>query len=327
MDITRASHNPYAGKKVAVVGDVMVDRFIYGSVERISPEAPIPVVQVNKRTTHLGGGGNVAVNLKTLGAEPLLVGRLGNDELGRAFCEIAGKHGMDSGFLVTGALPTISKTRVIARTQQVVRFDEEQTCALTAEERGQVLAQLRRTREHTDTLIVSDYGKGMVDAALLTEIKNIFAGGTVIVDPKPRAGITYNGVSSMTPNLAEAYGLCGLPKGENTHEAVTQLASLLVRQLQLAFVLVTRSEAGMTLVEANGQTTHIDTRAQEVVDVSGAGDTVIAAFAAGLAAGLKPVQAATLANVAAGVVVGKLGTAWVSWAEMVAAASVVHAHN
>lgn len=316
MQLPNLQTNPYKDAPVAVVGDIMVDRFIYGAVERISPEAPIPVVQVSKRTTHLGGGGNVAYNLKSLGAKPLLIGRLGDDELGAAFKEISEKAGMSTDYLVRTHLPTISKTRIIARQQQVVRFDEEVTDALIQAERDAIMAQLKEVRKITSVVIVSDYGKGMIDQEMLEGIKEVFKDGTVLVDPKPRSTITYTGVSGMTPNLSEAYGFAGESKGVNTDEAVVKMATKLVEELDMQHALITRSECGMTLMQRDGTVTHVDTRAQEIADVSGAGDTVIAAFSAGLSGGMSPIHAAGFANVAAGIVVGKLGTASVTWAEM-----------
>jgi rfaE bifunctional protein kinase chain/domain len=309
--------NPLAGAKVAVLGDAMVDRFIWGAVDRISPEAPIPVVRVTRRSTHLGGAGNVAVNLADLGAVPFLVGRLGRDEFANAFLELASKQKVDTRFMVRSATPTTSKTRIIARTQQVVRLDEEVIEPLTDDLRREVLAQLAEARRVADVLILSDYGKGMVDQPMIDAVIDLWKGGLVLADPKPRRGIDYTGITGMTPNIAEARQL-GDDSPIATDAEAERAARFLVEKYRLQHIIITRSEAGMTLYERTGGAHHLPTRAVQVADVSGAGDTVMAGFAAALAAGLPSPQAASIANLAAGVVVSKLGTASVTWPELVA---------
>jgi D-beta-D-heptose 7-phosphate kinase/D-beta-D-heptose 1-phosphate adenosyltransferase len=307
--------SPLKGGKIAVLGDVMVDRFVWGSVDRISPEAPVPVVRVTRRSTHLGGAGNVAHNVATLGATPLLIGRLGHDETANAFQELAARQGVDTSLMTFSDVPTTSKTRVIARTQQVVRFDEEVTDIMTPALRANVLEQLAAARKQTDMLILSDYGKGMIDQQMLDDVRALWQDGTILADPKPRKGIRYTGVTGMTPNRAEARQLADdMPA--DTDQQVEALAHRLMAELDLRHILITRSEQGMTLCTRAGDVWHMPTQVAQVVDVSGAGDTVMAVFATALSRGMRPERAAYLANIAGSVVVTKLGTATVTWDEL-----------
>ncbi len=308
-------HNPFAGKTVAVVGDLMVDAYIYGDVERISPEAPVPVVKVSRRTATLGGAANTALNLKTLGAEPLLAGLIGTDSLAETFRGLMNEHRLSGDHLVTTQQPTTGKTRIIARTQQVVRVDDDPADKPDDASHDQLVHQLEIMRRETDTIILADYAKGVIDTPLIDAIERLWAGGHVLVDPKPRPEITYAGATALTPNLKEAEALLGKGKIINEDKAVQTAAEALRDKLKLKHLLITRAEKGMTLLTGEN-CHHIPTRALAVADVSGAGDTVIAAFAAGLAGGLNPLEAARLANAAAGIVVGKLGTATVSWEEL-----------
>jgi rfaE bifunctional protein kinase chain/domain len=309
--------NPFLGVKVAVLGDVMMDCFMYGDVERISPEAPVPVVKVTKKNAHLGGAGNVVANLSSLGAKPIMIGRIGDDPLGVEFEKMSQKMGIETKFLLRTSLPTISKTRVIARSQQVVRFDEEETGALSNHDRQRILTVLEEARKETSTLIVSDYSKGMVDDKMLNDIKKVWQGGAIFIDPKPK-GVTRNQAyiqtTTMTPNAQEASELLGCDKPKTDDEAA-MMAEQLVEKFDLEYVLLTRSGDGMTLYD--GQNVHhLKSKVQEVVDVSGAGDTVISIFAASIASGMKVEEAAHFANVSGGVVVAKLGTVTATWEDM-----------
>tara|TARA_R110000868_G_scaffold262401_2_gene521117 strand:- start:95693 stop:96691 length:999 start_codon:yes stop_codon:yes gene_type:complete len=318
--LTDLNKNPFQNIKVAILGDVMLDRFIYGEVDRISPEAPIPVVRVTKRNSHLGGAGNVAANLSSLGGLPLIIGRVGNDILGEEFTQMAKNMNIDTKYILKTEVPTISKSRIIARTQQVVRFDEECTDALQEQERKRVLTVLESARTETDVLIVSDYSKGMVDDRMLGDIKKIWGTGKIFIDPKPKGearNVAYVGTTTMTPNVQEACELLGCDKPKNNEDA-EKMAKALVEKFDLDHVLLTRSGDGMTLVQ-NGKTLHLKSKTQEVIDVSGAGDTVITVFAAGVAAGMSVEEAAHFANVSGGVVVAKLGTACATWEDMQAA--------
>lgn len=307
--------NPFQGIKVAVLGDLMVDRFIYGEVHRISPEAPVPVVAVTGRNSMLGGAGNTAANLKSLDAQPLVVGRLGDDNGGEAFKGIAEKLGISTDYIIKGDVWSSFKTRVIARTQQVVRFDEEDTTALNARELADAIAQLKRVRQQTNVLVVSDYMKGMVTQKLYDAAKEIFKDGIVLVDPARKHVVDYSGATGLKPNMAELYEMMPEITKVKTDEQAGEAARLMCEKYDLEHVLLTRSGDGMTLW-SNGHVDHLKTIAKEIVDVSGAGDTVMATFSAAVAAGIDLKEAAHYANVAGGVVVEKLGTASITWAEL-----------
>lgn len=313
--MTTLTTNPYQGIKVAVLGDAMVDRFIYGEVNRISPEAPIPVVAVSGRTTMLGGAGNVAANLKSLDAQPLLIARLGNDIGGEAFREISTKMGISTEHLIQSKGWSSLKTRVIARTQQVVRFDEEETTAIDDDELNAAIESLKEVRKQTDVLVISDYNKGMITQEMLNAAKEIWADGTILVDPKPRHNISYAGVTGVKPNVAEMMDMMPEASKPKTDDEASSLAQKMCETLGLKHVLFTRSGDGMTLW-SDDHVDHLRTVAKEVTDVSGAGDTVMATFAASIASGMSLKDSAHYANVAGGVVVEKLGTASITWDEL-----------
>lgn len=312
--------NPFEGKSIAVIGDVMVDRFIYGDVERISPEAPVPVVKVSKRETHLGGAANVAANIKSLGARPLLVGRIGHDEYGSVFKECALEIDIDNDYLFTSKqVPTTAKCRIIARSQQVVRFDEEVNAPLQQNEKEDVRKILEKVRKETDVIIVSDYAKGLVDADIMAVIKELWTDGHILLDPKPQSfeeDQKYIGVNAIKPNLQEACKMVGSKEKPREDSTVERIAKELVNRYKLDYMLLTRSGDGMTLALSTGEVHHLKSETREVIDVSGAGDTVIATFAASLTAGFTPLQAAHLANVSGSVIVAKLGTASIHWQEL-----------
>ena len=315
--VTDLSKNPFEGIRVAILGDVMLDRFIYGEVDRISPESPVPVVRVTRRESHLGGAGNVAANLSSLGAQPILIGRIGHDTLGQEFEAMSKDMSIDTKYLLKTDVPTISKSRVVAHSQQVVRFDEECTDALSLQDRQRILTVIEEARKTTDTLIISDYSKGIIDDKMLTDVKKIWGAGQIFIDPKPKGASrnkAYMNTTTMTPNVAEACELLGCDKPKADEDAAV-MAKNLVKKFELEHVLLTRSGDGMTLFD--GKKAHqLKSDTQEVVDVSGAGDTVISVFAAGIASGMSIEEAAHFANVSGGVVVAKLGTACATWAEM-----------
>jgi len=273
---------------VAVVGDLMLDEYIWGRVERISPEAPVPVVLVEKKSTMLGGAGNVAANIKSLGAKPLLISVTGDDAAGRQLRQIVTP---DAILLVDEDMITPVKTRIIAHTQQVARVDTERIKPLLDADIDVLSQKLRR--EHFDAVIVSDYGKGVISRSFMERIKEIAQANKAIVavDPVPKHTEFYAGVDVITPNEIEYQAM------PYTGQAKT--------------LLITRGPRGMTLVH-NRSETHIPTEAKRVFDVSGAGDTVIATFTLGLVHGLHPIDAAKLANKAAGIVVAEVGTAVVT---------------
>ncbi|MEQ8602695.1 MAG: D-glycero-beta-D-manno-heptose-7-phosphate kinase [Marivibrio sp.] len=305
---------------VVCVGDLMLDRFVEGSVRRISPEAPIPVLSVARRRTDLGGAGNVARNLAALGAKTRLFAAVGADdaaqEVRRALDSLSG---LTAQLSVASDRPTTVKTRFMAGGQQLLRTDEEEIGPLDAEARTALIEAATAALQGAGALALSDYGKGVLcdeTIAALIEAARA-AGAPVICDPKGRDYSRYRGAQWLTPNRSEL----ALASGAPTHDAdaVEAACRRIVETAGVEGVLATRSEQGMTLFGPDG-TLHLPTRAREVFDVAGAGDTVVAAFAAGLAAGVPAAEAAQLANQAAGVVVGKVGTATAYPAELLSAA-------
>jgi D-beta-D-heptose 7-phosphate kinase/D-beta-D-heptose 1-phosphate adenosyltransferase len=307
-----------AGRRVLVVGDVMLDEFVWGHVARISPEAPVPVVTVTGQSHHLGGAANVAGNVRALGGEAVVAGVVGEDEAGARLRGALAAADVEDALVSVAARPTTVKTRVIAHHQQVVRTDREVADAVAGEALRALAEAARRHLRHCDAVVVSDYRKGVVTAPLLKALLPAARRRRVpvLVDPKVRHLDLYRGATLVTPNLAEAE--------EGSGVAVRDAASLekagrtLLRRLLCAAVLVTRGEHGMSLFPREGRTVHIPTAAREVFDVTGAGDTVIATLALALAAGASPTEAARVANLAAGVVVGKVGTATATAAEILA---------
>ncbi len=299
---------------VAVLGDVMLDRFIYGSVARISPEAPIPVLRAQRRISMLGGAGNVLRNLSSLGVSAGLVAVIGTDEAGGELSRLVAQEEKthQCGHLVSvPGRPTTIKERFVAGNQQLLRVDSEDSTPLAQDTRAAVLRGLSDflTRTCPGAIVLSDYGKGVLDAGTIAQAVELARarGCFILADPKGPDYSLYRGVSLITPNRKELHEAAGLPTtGDNN---VVRAAQRLIGQLDIGAVLATRSEDGMTLVTAEGQVRHFGAETREVFDVSGAGDTVIAVVAAALAAGLPLEQGVALANRAAGLVVSKTGTA------------------
>ena len=307
---------------VAVVGDLMLDQFVYGVVERISPEAPVPVVEVEREVFHLGGAANVVHNLVTLGCRVELVGALGADAQGDLFRTQLQEIGVPGeGLVEVAERPTAVKTRVIAQHQQVVRFDRERNGPLPSSAVRTMVDRLASRMVSLDAVIVSDYGKGVIGPELMGAVLAAARARRVLVavDPKPPNALLYRGADVITPNVKETEVMAGMP-ARSTQEAVAAGRALLER-LETRAILVTRGERGMTLVEREGDVTHIPTVARDVFDVTGAGDTAISALTLGWAATKDVKEAAALANLAAGIVVGKLGTATVSAEELREAAA------
>lgn len=308
--------------RVAVVGDIMLDRYIKGSVKRISPEAPVPVVRVKEEKQVCGGSGNVACNLAALGARPALAALVGEDAAAGELRAILSAQGVASSFLVADpSFRTIEKTRVIAEHQQVVRYDKDPEGHIP---RSAALRLEQALREElaagAKAVILSDYGKGILVPATIKRFTAIClkAGVPVFVDPKVEHFRQYKGVTCLTPNTLEAFSGMGLPVKDGPG-AVEKLGRDIIRALGSRSLLITQGENGMTLFEKRGSSvssSHIPTRAREVYDVTGAGDTVISVLALSVAAGADLHEAALIANFAAGVVVGKLGTAVVTPAEL-----------
>ncbi len=297
-------HERLARVRAAVVGDVMLDRYWRGLVERISPESPVPVVDVQSTDYRLGGAANVAANVVGLGASCTVVSIVGEDEAGRILCEMLERSGIQGRVIRSSDVRTIEKLRIVARNQQLLRVDFESRP--THELLSRSLADVENCIGSIDLMILSDYGKGglthigrMIDLARAASV-------TVVVDPKGADYDRYRGASLVTPNLREFELAGGVVDSEET---MAQSATEMAQRYELGGILVTRSEKGMTLYTADGRRVHSPAQAREVFDVSGAGDTVAAVVGVGLAAGLSHESLLDLANRAAGQVVGKFGTA------------------
>jgi D-beta-D-heptose 7-phosphate kinase / D-beta-D-heptose 1-phosphate adenosyltransferase len=310
----------FANARVLVIGDIMLDRYITGDVDRISPEAPVPVLRHKETRQMLGGAGNVAANIASLGGQVDLVGLIGQDADGRAVRTILAEWSVSGDGLVASAeRPTSVKTRFLAQGQQVLRHDWERAAAVSKPEQSALLDAFATRLEAADIVVLSDYGKGSamppVAPAVIAAARN--AGKRVLVDPKGRDFTIYAGASAVTPNRRELAEATGLSVADDA--SVEAACAHLIRTCGLEAVLATRSEDGLSVIRAGAPAIHIPTEAREVFDVSGAGDTVVAALALGLAAGLDWAEAAALANAAAGVVVAKRGTAQVTPDELRAA--------
>nr|WP_156963647.1 D-glycero-beta-D-manno-heptose-7-phosphate kinase [Roseomonas aerilata] len=313
----------FRGQRILCLGDVMLDRFQYGRIDRISPEAPVPVVRVVDSRAMLGGAGNVARNIVSLGGEAVLVGLVGEDGAGREVASlIAASPGLVDANVRSAARPTIAKTRIIAGHQHVVRLDEEVTEGVSAAEGAAARARVSEMLPGCRALVISDYAKGLLSAEVvghaIAEARRL--GLPVLVDPKRDDFAFYRGATVLTPNLRElraAARRIGVPV--ETDEEVAEAARALMLEAEAGAILVTRSEKGMLLVEAGSGAQAVPAHAREVFDVSGAGDTVIAVVALAVAAGQALPRAMRIANAAAGVVVGKLGTATLDIAELAAA--------
>ncbi len=308
----------FAELRVLVVGDVMLDRYITGDVDRISPEAPVPVLRQSGNYDRPGGAANVAMNLAGLGVQTLLCGAVGADEAGEALRRAVGQAGVDTVPLVACALPTITKTRVVSRTQQLLRLDVESRDRFAQHETTAITAAALQVLPTAHAVILSDYAKGTLTEDLCRAVIDAARarGIPVFVDPKARDLSRYAGATTICPNLNELSLATGIP----AHDVDGLLAGArgLLAPLGIDFLTVTMSERGIRVVQPGGADLHSAAKAREVFDVSGAGDTVIATLAASLAGGLQLQSALELANLAAGIVVAKIGTVPVTAAEIVA---------
>ncbi|MBI5122026.1 MAG: D-glycero-beta-D-manno-heptose-7-phosphate kinase [Rhodospirillales bacterium] len=305
---------------VLVAGDVMLDRYVYGDASRISPEAPIPVLAIDHETSMLGGAGNVVRNLVAIGAKVEFVTAVGDDQAGREVRHLLEQEkGVSPRLAVEPGRKTSIKTRFCAGSQQLLRADHETVGPLAKGGQGDVLEAVSRGLAEAKILILSDYGKGVLSPDLLPALieRARAAGRQVVADPKGIDYSRYRGATLLTPNRRELSEAAQMPV--DSDEAVVAAARHLMAGCGIGNVLVTRSQDGMTLVEGSGGVHHLKAEAREVFDVSGAGDTVIATLSAALGAGIALVEAAKLANAAAGIVVGKVGTAVVHPDELVAA--------
>lgn len=316
----------FANLRLVVIGDVMLDRFIWGSVNRISPEAPVPVVQVEKEDFYPGGAANVARNLTPFGTTVDLIGLIGADENGGLLRETLRRNdiGVDH-LLETEGFSTISKTRIVARQQQVVRIDREKKTAPTDAQIAEVVRQLKEIAPDLDGVIIEDYGKGLITQALVDAVCEIANEAKLIiaVDPNPTNPLEWRDVTVVKPNRPEAFAEAGIADPHDgadptTDPAINEVGDRLLEKWDSDHLLVTLGEQGMMLFSEDGDHFHIPTKAKEVFDVSGAGDTAIAVFTLALCAGADPKVAAELSNEASGIVVGKLGTAQVTKEELIA---------
>jgi rfaE bifunctional protein kinase chain/domain len=302
------------GRRILVIGDLMIDEWIWGTVTRISPEAPVPVVAVADHSFTLGGAGNVASNLRALHAGVVFAGTIGSDAFGVQVRGLLQEQQVDeSGIFTLTDRPTTRKTRVVAHNQQVVRADWESTAPLSDDDRGRIAAFVRRRAADCDAVILSDYAKGLLCREIVeaTSICPI-----VLADPKPQNVGLLRGVTCVAPNVAEASTITGISIVDDA--SLERAGVRLVEMLDCRYAVITRGEHGMALFGRKGERLTIPSVARTVYDVSGAGDTVIAVLALALAAGAPIEQAMQLANFAAGVVVEKLGTATASPEEIVA---------
>lgn len=297
--------------KVTVIGDVMLDSYWKGPSNRISPEAPVPVVRITDKENRAGGAANVALNICALGAESFLVGIVGEDRNAEILEKIVRQNGVKPNFILSRDNPTITKLRILSRNQQLLRLDFEGT--LTDINEDTVLSTFEESAKQSKVVIFSDYGKGSL--ASIRQMINIANKNSVIslVDPKGNDFEKYSGATLLTPNMSEFENIVG----SVPNEAVLEKKALeLIEHLNLKMLLVTRSEEGMSLIRPDKESLHLPTCAREVYDVTGAGDTVIATLGACLASGIDVVTACNYANKAAGIVVGKIGTSSVSAQEL-----------
>jgi rfaE bifunctional protein kinase chain/domain len=306
------------GVKILVVGDIMLDRYLWGNVSRISPEAPVPIVKLEKVTQIPGGAANVAANVASLGATPLLVGAIGDDSAGRALPELLRANKIAGDFLVKiSDRPTTTKTRVVAHQQQVVRIDDETARPLDAAESSLIVNQAVELIPESDVVVFSDYAKGCLSDAVLSPIIETARreNKAILVDPKGRDYRKYDGASLLTPNKTEAATASGLEIYDD--ETLDAAGEKLLADLSVETLLVTLGEDGMRLFERNSTKKHFSSAARAVYDVTGAGDTVIAALAVCLGAGADLAFAANIANLAGGLAVEQVGTTAVRSSDLI----------
>ncbi len=316
MDSFNGVLSRFARTKVLVVGDLMLDEFVWGRVSRISPEAPVPVVWVQSESFMPGGAANVANNLRALGGQVTVVGVVGKDRWGDVLVSELRSRSINTDGVLAVSRPTTVKTRVIAHHQQVVRVDREQREPLPVATADRLIGTMREAIKRVDAVVIEDYGKGVITRALLEAIIPLARKQRKIitVDPKEEHFDLYQRVTALTPNRVEAGEAVG--RELESHTDVQRAAEEILARLHCEGVLVTLGEDGMWLFEQGGRQVRIPTVAQEVFDVAGAGDTVIATFTLALASGASMEQAARMANQAAGIVVGKLGVAVVTQQEL-----------
>jgi D-beta-D-heptose 7-phosphate kinase/D-beta-D-heptose 1-phosphate adenosyltransferase len=320
--------------RVLVIGDLILDQFVWGRVSRISPEAPVPVVEVDRETQYPGGAANVARNLREFTPHTAVMGMIGADAHAHTLKQLLGDEGIHiDGVQQDPDYHTIVKTRIIARNQQVVRVDRERRTRPTEAQFERAIATLEGMLPELDAVIVEDYGKGLIQQgfadAITTRVRT--AGKLLAIDPNPSNPLRWHGASVMKPNRSEAFAAAGHPPSEpvdpvENDTAVAEVGRILLDKWACQVLLITLGEQGMMLFRPGETPYHTPTRAKEVFDVSGAGDTAIALFTLALVAGASASEAAEISNHASGIVVGKLGTATVSPAELSRSFSAPDAH-
>ena len=325
-DRAKAILDGFTGKRILVLGDVMLDEFIWGSVRRISPEAPVPVVEVRSETYLLGGAGNVAANIRALDGIPILAGVVGKDSAADRVRNLIRESGIEGSALLSDDRPTTVKTRVVAHNQQIVRTDRESRAPLSAERNKLLAAAFVKWLPSVLAVVISDYDKGVANRELLAEVlpEAHKAGIPVYLDPKVQHADYYRPITLITPNQREAELLTGMAI-ENESQ-LEEAGRRLLEKFDCPYALITRGEAGMSLFDRE-RSHHLPTFAREVFDVTGAGDTVIASLAMATAGGANIEEASILANHAAGLAVGKVGTATVRQSELLADFDSRHAHS
>jgi rfaE bifunctional protein kinase chain/domain len=325
MDPKRLQHilDEAASKRLLVVGDLMLDEFVWGSVGRISPEAPVPVVEVQTESSYPGGAANVARNLREFTPSVTMLGTTGQDEAGRKLASLLESEGISTaGLFSDPSFPTVVKTRIIAQRQQVVRVDRERG-GIAGSSRKDILVKASLLVRESDAVLIEDYSKGFLDQPFVNALLEEASGAGIIVtcDPNPKNPLDWPGISTIKPNRAEAFAAAGVPVTPPVHPPssdadLLRVGRILLDRWDAGALLITLSEQGMMLFRREHPPYHTPAKAREIFDVSGAGDTSISLYTLGIAAGASPEEAAELANHAAGVVVAKLGTATCTRAEL-----------
>ncbi len=310
--------NNFPKTRILVMGDIIMDEYIWGDVSRISPEAPVPVVEVQQETKMLGGAANVINNIRSLGGQATLCGVIGDDSIGRSIIRQIKKIGSDSeGIVIESDRPTSIKTRIVAHNQQVVRFDRESRDEIHPESTKKLLKYVKRSMNHIHAVVVADYGKGVISARLMKGLRELLKGENILltVDPKENNFRHYHGIDIITPNHHEAGAFCGFKVVDE--KTLIKAGNYMINKLHCSAVLITQGKDGMTLFENDGDIYHIPTIARHVFDVTGAGDTVIGTLCLGLASGMDMKSAAVISNFAAGIVVGEVGTSTVKVEQLI----------